>query len=97
MLRIVPWLPPLFEDRAAGGRALATSVAETALENPIVVGVEAPWPRFWTEDTYQRLVYPVGWGSAWVVPFANCVQLTVIEKGVTSPAARAFACAASIQ
>ena len=39
MLRIVPWLPPIFEDRAAAGRALATSVAETALENPIVVGV----------------------------------------------------------
>jgi putative phosphoribosyl transferase len=32
-------LPPLFRDRAAGGRVLAASLAEHTLEAPIVVGV----------------------------------------------------------
>jgi putative phosphoribosyl transferase len=39
MLRIVPWLPPIFEDRAEAGRVLAASVAEVPTEAPIVVGV----------------------------------------------------------
>jgi predicted phosphoribosyltransferase len=39
MLRIVPWLPPIFRDRAEAGRALAASVAEVALDVPVVVGV----------------------------------------------------------
>jgi putative phosphoribosyl transferase len=39
VLRLVPWLPPLFGDRAAAGRVLATSLAELTLEAPIVVGV----------------------------------------------------------
>jgi predicted phosphoribosyltransferase len=38
-VRIVPWIPPLFRDRAEGGRALAAAVAELRLEEPIVVGV----------------------------------------------------------
>lgn len=39
MLRIVPWLPPIFRDRAEAGRVLAASVAEVALDAPVVVGV----------------------------------------------------------
>jgi putative phosphoribosyl transferase len=39
VLRLVPWLPPLFPDRAAAGRVLAVSFAEHTLEAPIVVGV----------------------------------------------------------
>jgi putative phosphoribosyl transferase len=39
MLRIVPWLPPIFEDRAEAGRVLAASVAEVSADEPIVVGV----------------------------------------------------------
>jgi putative phosphoribosyl transferase len=39
VLRLVPWLPPLFGDRTAAGRVLATSLAELTLEAPIVVGV----------------------------------------------------------
>jgi putative phosphoribosyl transferase len=38
-MRIVPWIPPLFRDRAAAGRALAEVVAELELDGPIVVGV----------------------------------------------------------
>jgi putative phosphoribosyl transferase len=38
-VRVVSWIPPLFEDRAAAGRALAPAVATLGLENPIVVGV----------------------------------------------------------
>jgi putative phosphoribosyl transferase len=38
-VRIVPWIPPVFRDRADGGRALAEHVAALALEEPIVVGV----------------------------------------------------------
>jgi putative phosphoribosyl transferase len=38
-VRIVPWIPPVFRDRAAGGRALAKAVAELELEAPVVVGV----------------------------------------------------------
>jgi putative phosphoribosyl transferase len=39
MLRIVPWLPPVFRDRAEAGRVLATAVSEVALGAPVVVGV----------------------------------------------------------
>jgi len=38
-VRIVPWIPPLFRDRAAAGRALSEAVAAVELEDPIVVGV----------------------------------------------------------
>jgi putative phosphoribosyl transferase len=38
-VRIVPWLQPLFRDRAAAGRVLAGAVADIALSEPIVVGV----------------------------------------------------------
>jgi putative phosphoribosyl transferase len=36
-MRIVPWIPPLFRDRAAGGRVLAESLS--AYAGAIVVGV----------------------------------------------------------
>jgi len=39
VLRLVPWLPPLFHDRADAGRALATTLAELEFYAPIVVGV----------------------------------------------------------
>jgi predicted phosphoribosyltransferase len=38
-VRIVPWLEPLFRDRAAAGRVLAEPVAALRLDDPIVVGV----------------------------------------------------------
>jgi putative phosphoribosyl transferase len=38
-VRIVPWIQPLFRDRAAAGRALAGAVAELGLDDPLVVGV----------------------------------------------------------
>ena len=38
-MRIVPWIPPVFRDRAAGGRALAEALAELELEALVVVGV----------------------------------------------------------
>jgi predicted phosphoribosyltransferase len=38
-VRIVPWIPPLFRDRADGGRALAGALGEVALEKPVIVGV----------------------------------------------------------
>src|SRR5206468_8033077 len=38
-VRLVPWFPPLYDDRAEGGRALAVAVAALALEEPVVVGV----------------------------------------------------------
>jgi putative phosphoribosyl transferase len=38
-VRIVPWIPPLFRDRAAAGQSLADAVAALALENALVVGV----------------------------------------------------------
>jgi putative phosphoribosyl transferase len=38
-VRIVPWIPPLFSDRAAAGRLLAEAVAALELEDPVVVGV----------------------------------------------------------
>lgn len=38
-MRIVEWIPPLFRDREAAGRALAEAVAGRALDAPVVVGV----------------------------------------------------------
>jgi putative phosphoribosyl transferase len=38
-LRIVPWIPPLFHDRAAAGRVLAEAVGAVELVDPVVVGV----------------------------------------------------------
>jgi putative phosphoribosyl transferase len=38
-VRIVAWIPPLFRDRAAAGRALSEAVAALQLEDPVVVGV----------------------------------------------------------
>ena len=38
-MRVVPWIPPLFHDRAAAGRVLAPAVAALRLEDPVVVGV----------------------------------------------------------
>jgi putative phosphoribosyl transferase len=38
-VRIVPWIPPLFRDRAAAGQSLAEALAALALENALVVGV----------------------------------------------------------
>jgi predicted phosphoribosyltransferase len=38
-VRIVPWIPPLFSDRAAGGRALAQALADSGLADPVIVGV----------------------------------------------------------
>jgi len=38
-LRIVEWIPPVFADRAAGGRVLAPAVVALELEDPVVVGV----------------------------------------------------------
>jgi predicted phosphoribosyltransferase len=38
-LRIVEWIPPVFADRSAGGRALTAAVAALELEDPVVVGV----------------------------------------------------------
>jgi putative phosphoribosyl transferase len=38
-VRIVPWIQPLFHDRAAAGRALSGPVAALGLEGPVVVGV----------------------------------------------------------
>lgn len=38
-MRLVRWIPPLFRDREAAGRALAEAVAALELEQPLVVGV----------------------------------------------------------
>jgi putative phosphoribosyl transferase len=38
-VRVVPWFPPLYDDRAEGGRALAGAVAWLELDEPVVVGV----------------------------------------------------------
>jgi putative phosphoribosyl transferase len=38
-VRIVPWIPPLFRDRAAAGRALSKAVAELQLDQAVVIGV----------------------------------------------------------
>jgi putative phosphoribosyl transferase len=38
-VRIVPWIPPLFRDRAAAGQALSEALAEQRLDNPVVIGI----------------------------------------------------------
>jgi putative phosphoribosyl transferase len=38
-MRIVPWIPPLFADREAAGRALAEAIVALRLDEPLVVGV----------------------------------------------------------
>jgi putative phosphoribosyl transferase len=38
-VRIVEWMPPLFRDREAAGRALGDAVAVLELDDPIVLGV----------------------------------------------------------
>jgi putative phosphoribosyl transferase len=38
-VRLVPWIPPLFRDREAAGRALSEAVAALQLYEPVVVGV----------------------------------------------------------
>jgi putative phosphoribosyl transferase len=38
-MRIVPWIPPLYDDRADGGHALAPAVAALDAKDPVVVGV----------------------------------------------------------
>jgi putative phosphoribosyl transferase len=38
-VRIVQWIPPLFRDRAEGGRVLAGALAEVSLDEPVIVGV----------------------------------------------------------
>lgn len=38
-MRIVPWIPPLFRDREAAGRALSEAVGALGLDEPVVVGV----------------------------------------------------------
>jgi putative phosphoribosyl transferase len=38
-VRVVPWIPPLFRDRAAAGRVLAEALAAVELDGPVVVGV----------------------------------------------------------
>jgi putative phosphoribosyl transferase len=38
-VRIVPWIPPLFRDRAEAGRVLAEALAALRLDEPVVVGV----------------------------------------------------------
>jgi predicted phosphoribosyltransferase len=39
VVRLVPWIPPLFRDREAAGRALSEAVAALGLDEPVVVGV----------------------------------------------------------
>ena len=36
-VRVVPWMPPLFRDRAEAGRALSEAIAALALDDPVVV------------------------------------------------------------
>lgn len=38
-MRVVPWIPPLFRDREAAGRALAEALRGVRLDDPLVVGV----------------------------------------------------------
>jgi putative phosphoribosyl transferase len=38
-VRIVPWIPPLFRDRAAAGCALSDALADLHLDDPVVIGV----------------------------------------------------------
>ena len=36
-VRLVPWIPPLFRDRAAAGRALSEALSAFELDEPVVV------------------------------------------------------------
>ena len=38
-MRLVPWIPPLFRDRAEAGRVLADALAHVEHDDPVVVGV----------------------------------------------------------
>jgi putative phosphoribosyl transferase len=38
-VRLVPWIPPLFRDREAAGRALSEAVVALGVDEPVVVGV----------------------------------------------------------
>jgi putative phosphoribosyl transferase len=38
-VRLVPWIPPLFRDRAAAGGALTAALAALGLDEPVIVGV----------------------------------------------------------
>jgi putative phosphoribosyl transferase len=38
-VRLVPWIQPLFRDRAAAGRVLAEAVGPVELDEPVVVGI----------------------------------------------------------
>ena len=38
-MRLVPWIPPLFRDRAAAGRALSEALSALELDEPLVIGV----------------------------------------------------------
>jgi putative phosphoribosyl transferase len=38
-MRIVPWIPPLFRDRADAGRTLSEAVRALRLAEPVIVGV----------------------------------------------------------
>ena len=38
-MRLVRWFPPLYSDRADGGRALAVEVVALSLAQPVVVGI----------------------------------------------------------
>jgi predicted phosphoribosyltransferase len=38
-VRLVPWIPTLFADRSAAGRALAEALAGLLIDEPVVVGV----------------------------------------------------------
>jgi putative phosphoribosyl transferase len=38
-VRVVPWIPPLFADREAGGRELAKAIRALGRDDPLVVGV----------------------------------------------------------
>jgi hypothetical protein len=43
-VRVVPWFPPIYSDRAAGGRALAGAVAGLALLGQEADGIVCPSP-----------------------------------------------------
>jgi putative phosphoribosyl transferase len=38
-VRLVPWIPPLFRDRAEAGRVLSEAVGALQLDEPVVIGV----------------------------------------------------------
>jgi putative phosphoribosyl transferase len=39
VVRLVPWIPPLFRDREAAGQVLSDALASLSLHEPVVVGV----------------------------------------------------------